>query len=519
MKSLLSLFNSFVVGILVLFGNHSAIAQSFSSEKMTPAEVFARCYAKLMRKPIPLDYTTLIALRASNNMDDAQKACVGLINKANLGADDKIANTFDPESKGVLETMHLLHNSFFTAKVLGVGNTLENKLVVDVDEPGLYWTRAMFKDQVRADSVVTYNKGLKSIRVRSNDGGITHFQARSFFDYNTVIVGVAARDPLFRIQFPIDLKLDLGDGSNYATIDVPDDQLSQFGELVGVKDQSPLTVGRLSLPLITPNTGVNATVNTILRDPAQAPNKDVDLHAHFGGGVVGSVVYGLKNSNFIEGTLANSYTRINRRFSAQVFSDLLCHQLPTLTVEDVELVPGSNLPFQQNKSCMQCHATIDEFAMIQRNYVWATSSRLIGNFLPNSPPKGVQILTRFQLPVRTETGAHFALGNPSGELHFRTFSGEKVRMNIQNFSDVGNQFAKLDDFYLCAAKRYYKYFTGVDVSLDGKPANPLEKKHLEIVQDIGLKLKEDQSLKNLVANIFKSSVFRSRNYNTQGGVQ
>jgi hypothetical protein len=237
-----------------------------------------------------------------------------------------------------------------------------------------------------------------------------------------------------------DIKLNARDGANYSFLDVPDAQLSNYGEMIGIRDQTALTIKRL----IIPNTG-DATANTKLRDPAQGPNLDVDLHSHFGGGVIGSIVYGQKNSNLLDNQLADSYDRIDRRFASRVFQDLLCYQLPVLSAADVESMvkPASEYPFQQSNSCMQCHATIDEFAMIQRNYVWASSSLQPGIFdETKAPPKGAEGLTRFKLPV-TVGSTVFALQNPDGELHFRTFSGDKVKMAINAFAQVGNEFAKL----------------------------------------------------------------------------
>ncbi len=488
-------------------------------DQMSPSEIYARCYAKLVRKPVPSNDVILLGLK-SGSLADAEKACTALLNRASLNATTgQLANVGDLEARAVLTTMQMLHNSWFQSQTPILGRAKEeSKLLLDMDDPGLYWTRALLRAGTRADSVLKHSKSLKSIRVREGDGGITNFQARSFFKYRAAITGVTQRDPLMRLAFMIDTKLRFRDGAHYSFMDVPDDQLSSFGEMIGIKDQTPLTIKRLIITNID-----DAAVNAKLHDPSQGPNLDVDLHSHFGGGIIGSIAYGLKNSNLLDDQFPDGYDLIDRRFASRVFQDLLCYQLPILTADDVESMvkPTSKYPFQRNNSCMQCHATIDEFAMIQRNFVWASSSFNPNNFdETKAPPKGTEALTRFKLPVTAGTTV-FALKSPDGELHFRTLAGQKIKMPISSFAQVGIEFAKLDDFYACAAKRYYKYFTGVDVPLGEQPSDPIERAHLDTVKALGQQLKSDpnQSLKSLVSNIFKTEAFQSRNFRTQGGVK
>lgn len=509
--------------LLVMVGGLIYSPLSFTDipapDQMSPSEIYARCYAKLVRKPIVSNDPKLELLR-SGTLADAELACIALLDRAGLSASiGQLADKNDIEARAILTTMQMLHNSWFQSQTILLNRAKgESKLLLDNDEPGLFWTRALFRKTTRADSVLKYDKALKSIRVREDDGGITNFQARSFFNYVGNVSGVTQRDPLLRLGFMNDIKLSARDGINYSFMDIPNGQLSNFGEMIGIKDQAPLTVKRM----IIPNTG-DANANSVLRDPTKGPNLDVDLHAHFGGGVIGSIVYGLKNTNFVENQVAASYSQIDRRFASRIFQDLLCYQLPVLQASDVEsnVNPKSPFPFQQNNSCMQCHGTIDELALIQRNYVWVSSSLAAGNFdASKAPPKGAEGLTRFKLPV-TAGSSVFALQSPEGELHFRTFSGNKVKLPIKSFAEVGNEFAKLDDFYLCAAKRYYKYFTGIDVPLGEEPSDSLERSHLETVKALGQQLQNDpnQNLRVLVGNIFKTEAFQSRNFKSQGSVK
>lgn len=507
-----------LIGSGLIYSQRS-FTENAEADQMTPSEIYARCYAKLLRKPAPSNNSILVSLR-SGSITDAENACVNLLNKVSLNPKTGlIENPNDPEARSILTTLQLLHNSWFFSNSLAIMNAVaEVKLISDIDEPSLYWTRALLLNGARADSVLTYDKSLKAIRIRPDESNTTNFQARPFFNYlidggtKNGTIGVNARDPLFRIQFIKDIKLDRLDGDNYSFIDVPDDQLTHFGDMVGVKDQQPLTIERIIPPLN----------NLKMDDPSKPPNSNIDLHAHFGGGVLGSTIYQMKNTGLLVNQLPNSYTSIDRRFASRVFQDLLCYQLPVLDSEDVEIIKdpsGTSFAFHQNKSCMQCHATIDEFAMIQKNMTWVESSPAAIIF--KKPSIGAEVVTRFKLPV-DKSSKVFALQDPVGELNFKTFNKTKVHIqNIRNLASVGSEFAKLDDFYTCAAKRYYKYFTGIDVPLakDAETSlNAVEIAHLVAVRKLGLQLKEDpnQKLKNVIISIFKSPVFQSRGYKTQG---
>ena len=574
MKSKLKVFIAIIIFGTGLIYSQRSLTDIAEPDQMSPSEIYARCYAKLLRKPAPSNSATLTALR-SGSISDAENECVNLLNKASLDpTTGTVVNPNDSEARDILTTFQMLHNSWFASQTLIKRDTFrESKLVSDIDEPGLYWTRALLRNGARADSVLNYNKSLKAIRVRSDGVSATHFQSRPFFNYavsgggNFGAVGVNPRDSLFRIQFMKDISLDRGDGTNYSFIDVPDDQLTNFGEMIGVKDQKPLKIERIIPPFLivdsvstqlkaecTPKLAksdpkyaaqdakcdfsLTSGVNAKLRDPTQEPNLNIDLPQNFGGGIMGSTVYAMKNTSFVQNQLANSYSSIDRRLASRVFQDLLCYQLPILKEEDVDTIadpPGNEFPFHQSKSCMQCHATIDEFAMINKNMTWVTSSvnpitfgqeildpkTKKGTGVFRKPALGAEITTLFKLPV--VTGAKtFALQDPIGELHFRTFDNTKIHLkNIRSLAQVGAEFSKLDDFYTCAAKRYYRYFTGIDVPLSKdaeSTLNSVELGHLDTVRKLGLQLKADpeQNLKNIVISIFKSEAFQSRDYKTQG---
>ncbi len=78
------------------------------------------------------------------------------------------------------------------------------------------------------------------------------------------------------------------------------------------------------------------------------------------------------------------------------------------------------------------------------------------------------------------------------------------------------------DFYTCAAKRYFEFFTGIQVPLyDKKDPRYAEMnrmltsehiKNREFVENLGADLQRDQSLKNLVKRIIASDYYRSEEF-------
>jgi hypothetical protein len=87
--------------------------------------------------------------------------------------------------------------------------------------------------------------------------------------------------------------------------------------------------------------------------------------------------------------------------------------------------------------------------------------------------------------------------------------------------------AQTDDFYACAAKRYFQYFTGIQVSLYDRtnPANATFNEKLsseakadrEFVESLGTELRKTQSIRSVVKKIMGSPYYRETNYRAPEG--
>jgi hypothetical protein len=193
---------------------------------------------------------------------------------------------------------------------------------------------------------------------------------------------------------------------------------------------------------------------------------------------------------------------------------VLCHQLPTLTDDDVktDVKPASPHTFQKSSSCMRCHSSIDGMAYGYRNLFIYTSS---GN--PDVERQAVGLnFSGFAALVPSASASTFAVLPPEGRLHFRELvSGAHRDVKFTSLAQLGTLLAGYEDIYTCAAKRYYKFFTGVDVDLTAKATDKVDKMHQDQVLALGKTLKSGQSVRTMLRALFASRTYKSSNYLTE----
>ena len=98
--------------------------------------------------------------------------------------------------------------------------------------------------------------------------------------------------------------------------------------------------------------------------------------------------------------------------------------------------------------------------------------------------------------------------------YFRTYKGELIDRSVNSIENLGTVISEQDDYYSCFAKRYYSYFLGIEVEL-GDPGNILypqlngpDQYHRSKVIDLGLRLKNHKSLRQLILDIIASADYR-----------
>ena len=108
---------------------------------------------------------------------------------------------------------------------------------------------------------------------------------------------------------------------------------------------------------------------------------------------------------------------------------------------------------------------------------------------------------------------------PNGVLYYRDYNGNLVNQNVTGVQDLGAKIAARDDMYICAAKRYYEYFTGISVDT-GDIKDPLypnkltadDTKHRNFIIQLGKNFKSHQNPRTLIKAILESPQYKRSNF-------
>ena len=481
-------------------------------------------------------HDTLSNTDPSDDLTGAE-ACLELFKFARLNQDvhqtepGVLSNKNSEESQAILKNFHNFHNSWFASKSLEKNGNFKRPtlLIKDQDEPALYFTKALFQRN-SASYPVSATTSLRSIRVPPVGNSTVQSQQNWYRGVRML--------PMPNQSWHMDgMKvsvLDVSTGSDDVlvnSIGFSDSEIITFGQIIGVKEQPVKSISASNRILANPNRTLSTRMD---RDSAvrifnnlRVQTTNIDLFQHLGGGVLGSQMYILKNTNLLEYEVAGSVgndpdKKIHRRLAARIFTDLMCHQLPTLQSGDSGVVVDNSSPhtFKKSTSCMRCHASIDPLAYSFRNLMIYTSAVNIGtnsDRTKGTPIFGVvkmnadvgakygQGATPFAIP--TTGPAYFPLQTPTGNFTYRDHLGNIQSTSVSSLAALGNTISLSDDYYRCMVKRYYNFFTGNDVDLSA-PSNY----HSAKVYQWADELKTDKNLQNLFYKIFQSDAFKKRNF-------
>ena len=425
--------------------------------------LYLRCYAQLTG--LRASAADPLYLEVKSKALTAAEACLQLIKRAQLSANGDITNHTDTVSLGLLNTLHAFHRTWFSRSDMINDITQGDSWAVtpqvyDSGEPALYLTRALFKPGASFKDVLTLPNTLEAIR----DNYMTT-QVATAVDFNTA---TATLVPV--IGAPV-------------------------GTLYGVRD-----------------------TNTVLN-----LNGRNDFRQTVGGGAIGSKSYLILNLGRISNEPSDGGRTVARRFSKDVMADLMCRELPVMRRSDaLQFVkPNSTLSFRKSSSCTQCHGTMDNMAGVTRNYQLDPfpATLAVGGVFMSITGNSVNAAAETS---SIDSDAQFKNRPSNGHLYFRTFDGNWVDQPITSVASLGAALAGLNDPYVCAAKRYYAFMTGVTVVIDdsGSPdALPLNKEQAQqrdFVISLGKKLKQDQSLPNLIYRIVESDAFKTMTSRSAG---
>lgn len=456
-----------VLGLALAFAPNA-----IAGTALTETEVFIRCYSQLTQLSLAPNDPLLTAVATGSKT--AANACLETFDRAKFGTNGRIANATDQVSLAVLSNFHHLHASWFSVRDYVILRDLAGvaglKDYYDIDTPAFYFTRAAFAPNVQFKTIVTATKNLRAVR-----------------SDNDPAVGVGSRRSKAQSVF--------GTNATFAPV----------GPMQGIVE-----TGDLNAAYNFKNTA-NVTFSGTF-----------PLGKHYGGGILGSPAYMHMTVNEVSTFKSDGALKVPRRWSRAVYSDLLCRTLPLLRYNDAGIYKKSNstVPFRQSQGCVQCHASMDQMAGVIRGFQYFS--------LTNSDttnPKGLQMntLKAPTQPAETawpwEADAQYSLRPPKGVLLFRDATGTLKNIPVDNLQDLGEAMADLNDLYLCAAKRYYAYFTGIDITI-GDPVvegqtSQTDKAHYAAVESLAATLKATQSVRSMLDKLFKSSQYRDSSFDSE----
>ena len=433
--------------------------------------LFKRCFSHLTQKFLRPGHPLLQQVK--NGDLSALEACSAVLKSAKWDESGR-TDSEHPDGVAVLRTFHQLHQSFFEDRAIPViQNNVRHqatKQIFDPAAPSYYWTRALFASDFDLSSVLNGSSNLRAIRANQNP-------AKGY--------GKIRGKPVEKDRFVF------GDSLKFAS----------RGKLLGVA-----------------KTGKNVWPFGYARANGDYKEGRVVTTPHYGGGVLGSAVYLLKTVSEEAGFKANGAVQMPRKWSRAVFKDLLCRELPVVRAQDAKssVRANSEIPFRKSSGCVRCHVSMDQAAALLRGFRYRnlgggnTVPQLGGNFVTLiKPVAGLAPETSWPEAVDPDYFKRPA----NGHFYFRTSQGELVDKKISSLKQLGQTLSSLQDFYSCAASRYYAYFTGTKVQLAdaGDPDTPkLSNKDqlaLKKVIELGGSLQKHQSLEQLILEILQSDEY------------
>ena len=508
-------------------------AMADTSVILPNAALFARCYGQITGQPVPRGHALLAAVKAGSI--SAIDACVQVFDKAQLGNDNKIATGHsDSEAVAVLNTFNNFHRSWFaTTKIediidhgpdTGVG-TFD---IYDPSEPALSLPYHLLKPSAAYSSVLTDSFGYQAVReenttIKNLLGYTVSMPSRRLYgnnatiDQNAIVLRSGNLDASKVHAF-------FGDSRTNTSQVMPK---IQVGDVIGVLPQPQnFTVPNLVLNPLGGDPGSQVRDGTIEADL----NYSYNFYSSVGGGVLGQPIYLMMNIGHPKGLMYTGAEKLPRRWVYNTMQTFLCSQFPSLRESDVQsyLDMNGTAPFRKATSCLQCHATMDQAAMTARNIVAGGSEWNTFTGADGGQTKTTDMLTSYKVTTAdmgswpSSAVANYHVQNPTGKLYFRSVTGQLINQPLVGLSGLGSAMASTEDYYDCAAKRYFEFFTGISVSLydmtDPRFASVNESltqdnlSDLQFVKKLGANLRSTQSLRQMVLDILSSDYYKSVNF-------
>lgn len=454
---------------------------------------FKKCYGILVGEPVMSSDPLFLAVK--NQSKTGTAACMEIFERGELQADNQVKRSasggHDPLGIKVLRSIQNFHLGALEVPHYDVDNDggLEGRTpdMLDFYEHAYHMTYNVLKPGEPYSRLVTRANTLRAIRNGT----------RSKHLYNYVLEGSPGQ--LVDLSFPSLT----ADGTPTTPVFVP------VGTLLGIG------------PMNYSNHAVKGR-SYVLNFGYVNSNEIVDVNRHFGAGMIGTQAYIKANANdvklrFFDGL--DGATEHLRRWGKHVINDLLCRDLPSLYPDDVtnDVRPASTIAYRKGVSCMQCHSSMDPLADTIRNIRANTDMVKNVRFLAKVVPETLAPKLAYPYAPLDAPDYKYSVRPAVGKLRYRSYDGAYVESaELDGLPDLGDELASQKDFYVCAAKKYYRFLTGISANLADLSApgstlvlTPGEAAHRQKVIELGLSLQQDpnQSVKTMFRKIIESPTF------------
>jgi len=442
---------------------------------------YNRCYAQFTRAAMPSNDARVPLIKAKTWT--GVQACMDLLKKAQLNTSGRIKSNSngdsDLEGMQILSTFQKFHMSWFSNHSWADSASNLNSYyrgTYDLfysGEPALLMTNALFNTNVPYSTVVTSDNAYEAIRSNPSNNVYSR-SVYSKYEYFGTKSERLEWSPAERIE---------------------------VGNIIGIKP-------------------MNSDEVPYLYD-VKASNAEYKLPS--GGGVLGSNPFFMLNQGRDILAKTNGGAGTYRRWSKYVYKDVLCREIPVIRSADVtflrQKLPTSALPFRNGNSCLQCHFSIDGLAGAVRNKtVTRTGKDLQTAALTNVHSLVVHNYSPTEAPEnfleKSDEDLNFYKRPATANLVFRTFEGVFYNKQVTGVEEAGRALSELDDLYVCAASRYYRFLTGVNVEIRDftDTMSPVmdstdEIKYRDLVIKLGKNLKKHQSLNKMIEEIIASPLY------------
>lgn len=433
-------------------------------------EKFNKCFTLLTQNTLQSQDPLVKEVQSGTLPYD--QACLTLLNKASLNSQGVLIND-DFRSQEVLRTLQSVHQTWFKSTMTYMPDDAPLLFdLIEFDEAALFVTKALFQKDWQYKDIL-----LKPISLQ----GRRDPQLKS--DY---LIGPRPEPKILKRQeYAVAIAEDWQDKWSPPHL--------MRGPLRGIIEQPRDEV-------ILPGFSHQLFFPTYYKEP-------LDIHHTLGGGFMGTNSYFLLNNGRAHGELSDGQNIMYRVFSQQLVQDILCRDLPVLTLEDAKPFVRNikSVSWANNASCMACHATMDPMAALLRN------AQMIVNDAPDdqgsthrrlfkatkTPPESYQLY---------DAQEDYHLTPAHGRFVYRDIENRFYNKEVKSFQELGQIMAETADFYACATKRYFFYLTGQDVDMQLIQKNSPSPQG-QFLYQLSTQLKEHQQLQKVLMSIIRSKWF------------